>query len=140
MKKLWFITLKNSNKGFSLIETIVCLSLLVILTVTLLTTLAFAFGTVKITRIQNEMNYTLQSIIENIKAGNIQNYLDDENIANLNNEGTADFTIDNYQCSIKTTKENFENLYIVNLDIKYQDGRVNISQNLSTLLLTENFQ
>lgn len=140
MKKLWFITLKNSNRGFSLIETIVCLSLLVILTVTLLTTLAFAFGTVKITRIQNEMNYTLQSIIENIKAGNIQNYLDDENIANLNNEGTADFTIDNYQCSIKTTKENFENLYIVNLDIKYQDGRVNISQNLSTLLLTENFQ
>jgi len=86
------------------------------------------------------MNYTLQSIIENIKAGNIDNYLDHGDIASLNNEESIEFTIQNYKCSIRTTKETFESLYMVALDIKYQKGKVNISQNLSTLLPTEHFQ
>jgi len=140
VKKLLVITQINFNKGFSLIEVVVCLSLAVILTLTLFYTLVLAFGTIKITRIQNDMNYTLQSIIENIKAGNIDYYLDHGDITSLNNEELIEFTIENYKCSIRTTKEAFESIYMVELDIKYQKGKANISQNLSTFLPIEYFQ
>ncbi len=108
--------LKDTN-GFTLVEMVVSFCIISIIIVSFTLLIGTAYKIINSSKDSIDINNRAESIMENIKSGNIYNGFKEEEKIELKTRLETSFEIKNYTGSIKITKKN-EELFLVTLKIK----------------------